>query len=109
MTFFQSAITVVVLSLAQATAFAGSWEGQYKGVSGKIGIYAMNSMSITKNTDNDKYTVKFGGERELTYKSAALVSNKIQISDKGYMMYVTVNGDKATVDPDGAVFQRVKK
>lgn len=108
MKFLQSVIAVIALSLAQTTAFAGSLEGQYKGVSGKIGIYAMNSMSITKNADNDKYTVKFGGERELTYKSAALVNNKIQINDKGFVIDITVSGDKASVQPGGAVFQRSK-
>ncbi len=109
MTMTKMIISLLTFMLIQTAAVAAAFEGEYKGISGKVGIYKMNSMTIVKNSDNDKYTVKFSGERDLSYKSSALVNNKIQINDKGWMMYITLNGDKATVDPDGAIFQRLKK
>jgi hypothetical protein len=109
MTISKMIISFLAFIFVQTAALAAAFEGEYKGVSGKIGIYKMNSMTIAKNSDNDKYTVKFGGDRDITYKSSALLNNKIQINDKGWMMYITLNGDKATVDPDGAIFQRLKK
>ncbi len=92
-------------------ALSASIEGDYKGVSGKVGIYAMSSMTIEKNAENNKYTVKFSGSRDLTYKGAELVDNKVQINDKGFKIGIAVNGDKATVESaaGAAVFQRVKK
>ena len=109
MTISKMIISFLAFIFVQTAALAAAFEGEYKGVSGKIGIYKMNSMTITKNSDNDKYTVKFGGDKDITYKSSALVNNKIQIHDTGWMMYITLNGDKTTVDPDGAIFQRLKK
>ena len=109
MTMIKMIIWLLAFMLIQTAAVAAAFEGEYKGVSGKVGIYKMNSMTIVKNSDNDKYTVKFGGDKNLTYKSSALVNNKIQINDKGWMMYITLKGDKATVDPGGAIFQQIKK
>ena len=92
-------------------ALSATVEGEYKGVSGKVGIYSMTAMTIEKNASGDKYTVKFAGERSLTYKSAELIKDKIQINDKGFILGISIDGDKATVDPSsgGAVFKRVKK
>lgn len=92
-------------------ALSAAVEGEYKGVSGKVGIYSMSAMRIEKNTDNDKYTVQFSGGRTLTYQTAELAGNKLQINDKGFKIVVAITGDKATVDSAAgqAVFQRIKK
>lgn len=108
MKIIRTAVAIFAPLLLQASAFAGSLEGEYKGLSGKVGIYAMSSMNIAKNADGENYTVKFSGGRDLTYKSAKLANNKIQINDKGFMMFITISGDKASIEPGGAVFQRIK-
>lgn len=60
-----------------------AFEGTYRGLSGKVGIYAMNPMVIKKNSDGRTYTVDFKGDRSLTYDDATLEKGNIQISDKG--------------------------
>lgn len=102
-------IVAVLLIFVGGKSFA--FEGTYRGLSGKVGIYAMNTMVIKKNSDGRTYTVDFKGERSLTYDDATLQKGKIQISDKGFLLDIQFNGKRAIVDPDDgkAVFEKVDK
>ncbi len=99
--------TVLMFACGSSHAF----EGSYRGVSGKVGIYTMSTMTIKKNSDGSTYTVAFKGEESLTYDDATAQKGKIQISDKGFVFDIQFDGKKAIVDPaDGkAIFEKVGK
>ena len=86
----------------------------YRGVSGKVGIYVMNHMDIAKNSDGSTYTVHFFGERNLKYRNAILVNKKIKIDDKGSILTITFDKNKAVIEnprskKDKAIFEKLKK
>lgn len=82
-------------------------DGKYESKGGKVGIYEMSSMSVQKTGSN--YTVTFTGpERTLTYENVELKNKELQINDKGFMMPIKFDGDKATVVAGGAVFEKSK-
>ena len=111
MNFMKNILGVAVTVLMFACGSSHAFEGSYRGVSGKVGIYTMSTMTIKKNSDGSTYTVAFKGEESLTYDDATAQKGKIQISDKGFVFDIQFDGKKAIVDPtDGkAVFERVGK
>lgn len=101
-------LTVVAgLSLLLTACGDKPIDGVYESKGGKVGIYEMSTMQVQKTGSN--YTVTFTGpERTLTYENVELKNKELQINDKGFMMPVKFDGDKATVVVGGAVFEKSK-
>ncbi|MCM0036582.1 MAG: hypothetical protein NBV66_12430 [Burkholderiaceae bacterium] len=85
----------------------------YRGVSGKLGIYVMTKMDIIKNADGKTYTLAFEGERSLSYDDVTLEDGKFKIDDKGFILYVRINGNRAIIEDqtspknEWAIFEKI--
>jgi len=100
-------IFVIFFAFALIACGQKTIDGVYQGKGGKVGIYVMNTMTVEKTSDGSKYKVTFSGpERTLTYDNVDFQDGELKISDKGFMMPVKFEGSKATVQPDGSVFEK---
>lgn len=100
-------LIIVTITMLLSACGDKSIDGIYQGKGGKVGIYEMNTMTIQKTSDGTKYTVTFSGaERDLTYDNVEYKDGELRISDKGYPMPVKIEGNKATVQEGGAVFEK---
>lgn len=110
-TFKDTMFGIVVALLVFVGGRSYAFDGTYRGISGKVGIYTMDTMVIQKNSDGKTFTVVFKGERSLTYDDASVDKGNLQISDKGFMLDIQFDGKRAVVDPDDgkAVFEKVDK
>jgi hypothetical protein len=103
-------LTVVAsLSLLLAACGDSPIDGVYESKGGKVGIYEMTTMKVQKMSTGSNYTVTFAGpEKTLTYENVELKNKELQINDKGFMMPIKFDGDKATVVAGGSVFEKSK-
>jgi hypothetical protein len=84
-------------------------DGVYEGKGAKVGIYEMSTMKVQKMSNGSNYTVIFTGpEKTLTYENVEFKNKELQINDKGFLMPIKIDGDKATVVAGGAVFEKSK-
>jgi hypothetical protein len=103
---------VIIASLSLTLTACGDKpiEGVYEGKGGKVGIYEMSMMKVEKMSSGSNYTVTFvGPEKTLTYENVEFKNKELQINDKGFMMPIKFDGDKATVVASGSVFEKSKK
>ena len=102
-------LSFAAMSIAILLSACGdkSIDGVYQGKGGKVGIYEMNTMTVQKTSDGTKYVVTFSGaERDLTYDNVEYKDGELRINDKGYLMPIKIDGNKATVQEGGAVFEK---
>jgi hypothetical protein len=84
-------------------------DGMYESKGGKVGIYEMTTMKVQKMSTGSNYTVTFvGPEKTLTYENVELKNKELQINDKGFILPIKFDGNKATIVAGGSVFQKSK-
>jgi hypothetical protein len=103
-------ITIVAsISLILTACGEKRIDGVYESKGGKIGIYEMRTMEVQKMPSGSNYSVVFiGPEKTLKYENVEFKNGELQINDKGFLMPIKVDGDKATVVAEGVVFQKSK-
>lgn len=85
-----------------------SIEGEYKG-GGQVGIYKMDILTIKKTNENSKYNIQFSGSSKiLKYENVEFKDSILKINDKGFMMPIKIQGNKATLTDSGVVFEKTK-